>query len=84
MGALLLKKKYLDVKDNLAKLSKDKLELIVSTVTSMMVPEKQLNFLKRCCEILVRIYSFMVPVVLFRKPTRSWFSLSKTWATLMC
>ena len=74
MGALLLKKKYLDVKDNLAKLSKDKLELIVSTVTSMMVPEKQLIFLKRCCEILVRIYSFMVRVLLFRKLTRSWFS----------
>ena len=49
MGALLLKKKYLDVKDNMAKLSKDKLELIVTNVTNMMLPDKQLMFLKRCC-----------------------------------
>lgn len=59
MGALLLKKKYLDVKDNIARLPKEKLELIVTSVTSTMLPEKPLLFLRRCCEILVRIYSFM-------------------------
>jgi hypothetical protein len=74
MGALLLKKKYLDVKDQVARLSRDKLELIVSTVTTMMTPERPVLFLRRCCEILVRIYSFMVTIRLFRKPTRNWFS----------
>ena len=49
MGALLLKKKYLDAKNTISQLSKDKLELIVTNVTNLMTPEKQLMFLKRCC-----------------------------------
>ncbi len=36
MAALLLKKKYLDSKETIARLSQDKLELIVTRVTGMM------------------------------------------------
>ena len=60
MSALLLKKKYLDIKDNIAKLPKEKLQLIVSHVISLMTADKPLMFLKRCCEVLVRIYIFSV------------------------
>ncbi len=49
MGALLLKKKYLDNKDTISRLSKDKLTLIATSVNSLMNPDKQLMFLKRCC-----------------------------------
>lgn len=71
MGALLLKKKYLDAKDTIAKLSKDKLTLIATTVHTMMNPSKQLMFLKRCCEIMVRICNFLVSAALSRKSTRN-------------
>ena len=38
MGALLLKKKYLDIKDNMTRLPQAKLELIVQTTTNLMTP----------------------------------------------
>jgi hypothetical protein len=40
-------------------LTKDKLDLIVANVTSSMTAERPLNFLKRCCEIIVRIYGYL-------------------------
>jgi hypothetical protein len=71
MGALLLKKKYLDNKDTISRLSKDKLTLIATSVNSLMNPDKQLMFLKRCCEIMVRICSFLVSDSLSRKLTKN-------------
>lgn len=38
MGALLLKKKYLDKKETISRLSQDKLGIIASTVSNMMTP----------------------------------------------
>lgn len=49
MSALLLKKKYLDNKETIAKIPTEKLQLIVSHVISLMTPERQISFLKRCC-----------------------------------
>jgi hypothetical protein len=66
MGALLLKKKYLDTKDNLRKIPREKLEMVVTNVTASMTANRQVMFLKRCCEILVRIYTFAVNLTLFR------------------
>ncbi|CAM6005251.1 unnamed protein product [Sphagnum balticum] len=57
MAALLLKKKYLDIKDNMSKIPGDKLDYIVMKVHECMTVEKPLLFLKRCCEILVKIYT---------------------------
>lgn len=74
MGALLLKKKYLDNKETISKLSKDKLTMIATSVHTMMNPDKQLMFLKRCCEIMVRICSYLVSGFLSRKWTRNWLT----------
>lgn len=60
MGALLLKKKYLDPKNNIEKIPQEKLVAIVSSVKNCMSAARPVMFLKRCCEILVRIYSFAV------------------------
>jgi hypothetical protein len=66
MGALLLKKKYLDTKENLRKIPREKLEMVVTNVTASMTANRQVMFLKRCCEILVKIYTFAVNLTLFR------------------
>lgn len=58
MGALLLKKKYLDPKPNIERIPQEKLVAIVSSVKNCMNATRPVMFLKRCCEILVRIYSF--------------------------
>ncbi len=58
MGALLLKKKYLDPKTTIERIPQEKLAGIVSNVKGCMTPNRPVMFLKRCCEILVRIYSF--------------------------
>lgn len=58
MGALLLKKKYLDPKPNIERISQEKLSNIVSNVKGCMTATRPVMFLKRCCEILVRVYSF--------------------------
>lgn len=67
MAALLLKKKYLDKKETISRLPKEKLSMIATSVTGMMNPDRQVMFLKRCCEILVRICSFLVLIDLFQK-----------------
>jgi hypothetical protein len=60
MAALLLKKKYLDDANNFSKISNSKLEFIVSSVKNLILPEKSLTFLKRCCEILVKVFTHIV------------------------
>ena len=58
MAAFLLKKKYLDIKENFINITHEKLNLIVKTVQSLMTVQKPQLFLKRCCDILVKIYTF--------------------------
>ncbi len=60
MAALLLKKKYLDDTNNFQKIPASKLEFIVGSVKNMILPEKSLTFLKRCCEILVKLFTHVV------------------------
>ena len=60
MGALLLKKKYLDDTTVFSKISNEKLEFIVHSVKNMILPDKSLTFLKRCCEILVKVFTHIV------------------------
>ena len=60
MSALLLKKKYIEIKNNFSQLSVEQLGFIVQSVQNSMNPEKPTQFLKRCCEILVKIYVLMV------------------------
>jgi hypothetical protein len=62
MSALLLKKKYLDDTNNFSKISGSKLEFIVGSVKNMILPEKSLTFLKRCCEILVKVFTHIVTI----------------------
>ncbi len=57
MAALLLKKKYLEPKEMSEKLTNDKLEYIVKSVQGCMQNEKPVSFLKRCCDIMVKIYN---------------------------
>lgn len=64
MAALLLKKKYLDCKENMEQISKDNLELMVTSVTNMMTAEKPVMFLKRCADIIVKVYTFVVLTLL--------------------
>jgi len=40
--------------------------MIVSSVTNCMTANRQVMFLKRCCEIIVKIYAFAVYFQLFR------------------
>lgn len=68
MGALLLKKKYLDPKPMIEKITQDRLVTIVGSVKNSMNAGRPVMFLKRCCEILVRIYSY---AVLFDLPRTS-------------
>lgn len=68
MGALLLKKKYLDPKPMIEKITQDRLVTIVGSVKNSMNAGRPVMFLKRCCEILVRIYSY---AVLFGLPRTS-------------
>jgi len=92
MGALLLKKKYLDNKENLHKISRDKLEMIVTSVTACMTATRQVMFLKRCCEILVKIYAYAVHFPWLRISAANsfiWFNLFPTltptaWRWLCC
>lgn len=79
MAALLLKKKYLDNKETISRLPREKLSMIATSVTGMMNPERQVMFLKRCCEILVRICSFLVTLGLCRKSIKNWLTSSKVW-----
>lgn len=58
MSALLLKKKYLDSKNIFVMLSREKLETILHGTQECMKPDKPLQFLKRCCDILVKLYTF--------------------------
>ena len=60
MGALLLKKKYLDDGNNFAKISTEKLEFIIMSVKNNILPDRSLTFLKRCCEILVKVFTHIV------------------------
>jgi hypothetical protein len=60
MGALLLKKKYLDDGNNFAKTSTEKLEFIIMSVKNNILPDRSLTFLKRCCEILVKVFTHIV------------------------
>ena len=71
MSALLLKKKYIENKDNLMKMTPQQLEGVASGVFAMMGPNKQLSFMKRCCDIIVKIYTYMVPSGLLRKIVRT-------------
>ena len=57
MAALLLKKKYLESEEIAKNLSNEKLEHIVKNVQGCMNPERQPLFLKRCCDILVKVYN---------------------------
>jgi hypothetical protein len=66
MGALLLKKKYLDAKPMIEKMSQEKLVTIVTSVKNSMNVNRPTMFLKRCCEILVRIYTYAVSHLLSR------------------
>ena len=61
MAALLLKKKYLDVKANLDALSPAKMHHIIQSVQAVMTTDKNTQFLKRCCDILVKLFIQMVP-----------------------
>jgi glycine cleavage system H lipoate-binding protein len=49
MGALLLKKKYLDPKGVIEKIPQDKLVGIVESVKNSMNVNRPVVFLKRCC-----------------------------------
>jgi hypothetical protein len=49
MGALLLKKKYLDPKNIIEKIPQEKLGNIVSSVKNSMNVNRSVMFLKRCC-----------------------------------
>ena len=69
MAALLLKKKYLDDTNNFQKIPASKLEFIVGSVKNMILPEKSLTFLKRCCEILVKLFTHIVNIF-FNSETR--------------
>lgn len=69
MAALLLKKKYLDIKDNLDALSPAKIQHIVQSVQAVMTPNKKTLFLKRCCDILVKLFIQMVRHQLTEEPT---------------
>lgn len=73
MGALLLKKKYLDVKPMIEKMSQQQLSYIVDSVKNCMNVNRPTLFLKRCCEILVRIYAYAVSFFLFRTAKISWW-----------
>ena len=67
MAALLLKKKDLDEKDNLEKMSAVKLQQIVQSVQNAMSTEKKTIFLKRCCDILAKILIHLVNFKLIQK-----------------
>ena len=67
MGALLLKKKYLDPQSgSIEKISQHKLSEIVVSVKNCMTANRTVMFLKRCCEILVRVYVFAVGLLRVR------------------
>ena len=57
MAALLLKKKYLEPEDIAKNLSNEKLQHIVHGVQGCMNAQRQPTFLKRCCDILVKVYN---------------------------
>jgi endonuclease III len=60
MAALLLKKKYLDIKPNLEAMSPAKMKHIIQSVQTCMSADKKTTFLKRCCDILVKLFIQMV------------------------
>jgi len=72
MAALLLKKKYLDPKEMIERIPREKMEMIVTSVNASMTASRPTLFLKRCCEILVRIYSHAVSFFLARISATSW------------
>lgn len=39
------------------KLTNEKLEYIVKNVQGCMKPERPVSFLKRCCDIMVKVYN---------------------------
>lgn len=57
MAVLLLKKMYLEKEETAKQLSNEKLEYIVRSVQASMGAERPLMFLRRCCDILVKIYN---------------------------
>ena len=57
MAALLLRKKYLENEETSKKLSNEKLEYILKSVQACMNAERPIMFLKRCCDILVKVYN---------------------------
>ena len=72
MAALLLKKKYLDPKEMIARIDRERLGVLVSTVNNCMTANRPTLYLKRCCEILIRIYSYAVRLYSLRTSTTSW------------
>ena len=60
MAALLLKKKYLDPKEMIARIDQEKQRVLIQTVANNITANRPLQYLKRCCEILLRIYSYSV------------------------
>ena len=63
MAAVLLKKKYLDNLDNFKKISQEKMISMIQKVQASITTDRMLSYLKRCCEILVRIYTHLVLIV---------------------
>jgi hypothetical protein len=57
LAALLLKKKYLDSAEMSQKLTIQKMEYIIKSVQVCMQSEKPVLFLRRCCDIIVKIYN---------------------------
>jgi hypothetical protein len=76
MAALLVKKKYIEAKENFEKLTLQNLEYMVKKVQTCMNANKQTLFLNRCCDIMVKIYVFIVNLSSYRRDIRriSWAS----------
>lgn len=60
MSALLFKKKYLDIPENFNKIDQEKMISVIQKVQASITTERKLSYLKRCCEILVKIYTHLV------------------------
>ena len=54
-----MKKRFLDVNENMKKLSKDTLMKVISKSKSLITQDKRLLLLKRLAEIIVQVYTFL-------------------------
>jgi hypothetical protein len=61
MAAVILKKKCLDIKRNLESISLVKMMHIIDSIKACISPGST-DFLKLCCDILVKLYIHMVCV----------------------